>query len=105
MNKEANDNNAVGKSRGWGKSAAQSDTKKSGASAWGKHGADAQSEYNNDYEKAEDNWSRVKNGRNWRNTRDNWSDKGRTSTNSRAEGLGDADAATMSDFNGSRYEA
>lgn len=102
---EAQKNQALGRSAGHGYSASLSDRKNSGASGHGKKGTDVQSDFNNDYKQAKDNWSRVKIGKNWKNTRDNWDDKGRTATQSKAQALHDANASTRSDYHGSRNDA
>lgn len=49
-----------------------------------------------------DNWSRVKVGKNWKNVRDNWTKNGRSATQSKAQGLKNADAASKSTYRGSR---
>lgn len=81
---EAQKNRAMGRGYGEGDASAMSNRHKSGASAWGKKAADTQTDFNNHFDTSKDDWSSVKVNGNWKNVRDNWSKKGRSSSGTRA---------------------
>lgn len=98
--KEGEKNHASAKALGNAKARSKTDKTSSDAIAKGTKGVDLDTNFNKMFENKRNNSVKSKNGKHMSYVSDDWADQGRTSSKSKAQGLGKAQGIARSDYDG-----